>query len=268
MRIGYVQFRPTFGKKERNLKRALKLLEVAAKLGADLMVLPELFNTGYVFKDEVEIRKMAEKIPDGATSKALADFARENDMHICAGICEATRKGFYNSAILVGPSGHCGTYRKSHLFGEEKIWFKPGDTGFGVFAAKGAKVGMMICFDWFFPESVRVLALSGAQIVCHPANLVLPYCQTAMLGSALQNRVFVVTANRIGAERSLRFTGRSQILGPDMSILAKSGTVEDVKVVNIRPEDANDKRVTRFNDLFEDRRPSMYKRICLRRIGC
>ncbi|MBO3802696.1 MAG: acyltransferase [Candidatus Brockarchaeota archaeon] len=262
MRIGYAQTNPVFGEKEKNLKRALKLLEAAAGLEADLVVLPELFNTGYVFRSMREVWKLAEQIPDGYTSKALLDFAEENGLHVCAGICEATKEGTYNSALLAGPSGHCVTYRKIHLFGREKLWFMPGNAGLKVFAAGGVKVGIMICFDWFFPESARVLALGGAQVVCHPANLVLPYCQTAMLGSALQNKVFVVTANRTGVERSTRFTGRSQIVGPDMRVLARSGLREDVKVVKIRPEDADDKRVTRFNDLFKDRRPEMYGPIC------
>ncbi|MGQ9514592.1 MAG: nitrilase-related carbon-nitrogen hydrolase [Thermoproteota archaeon] len=268
MRIGYIQLRTIFGRKGKNIERAVKLLKIASTLEADLIVLPELFNTGYVFRNRREVEKMAERIPDGFTTEALMEFAEEYGIYVCAGVCEEASKRFYNSALLVGPAGLIGIYRKSHLFSKEKLWFTPGNTGFRVFSAGGVKVGMMICFDWFFPEVIRVLALSCAQIICHPANLVLPYCQTAILGAAIQNRVFVITANRIGIERSIRFTGRSQIVGPDMKILAKSDLREDVKVVCIRPKDADDKRITRFNDIFKDRRPEIYKLICSYKYGC
>lgn len=101
----------------------------------------------------------------------------------------------------------------------------------------------MICFDWFFPEVVRILSLSGAQIICHPSNLILPYCQKALLGAAVQNRVYIVTANRVGVERGVKFTGMSQILGPNMEILAKSGgRNEDIRVVEIDPGKAGSKK--------------------------
>jgi len=260
--VGYVQTKTIFGRRQENLERALKILEASSDLGVDLIVLPELFNTGYAFRNREELEKMSEAIPDGFTTQALMAFAEENGLHICAGISERHGKNFFNSAILVGPSGPRGLYRKTHLFAEEKRWFKPGNTGFRVFPVDGTMVGIIICFDWFFPESVRTLALRGAEVICHPANLVLPYCQTAMLGTAIQNRVFIITANRIGTERGLRFTGRSQIIGPDMRVLARSGIDEGLKVVDIDPADARDKHVTELNDLFEDRRPGLYSPIC------
>lgn len=263
MLVGYAQIKPIFGSKEKNLERALKLLEAGSDLGVDLIVLPELFNTGYAFRDRKELEKMSETIPDGLTSQKLMAFAEEKGLYICAGISECHRKNFYNSAILVGPSGPRGLYRKAHLFAEEKRWFEPGNTGFRVFSVKGTRVGIIICFDWFFPESVRTLALRGAEVICHPANLVLPYCQTAMLGTAIQNKVFIITANRIGTERGLRFTGGSQIIGPDMRVLARSGALsEDLKAVDVDPADARNKHITELNDLFEDRRPWLYSPIC------
>jgi len=260
--VGYAQIKPVFGRKEKNLKRALTILEASSDLGIDLIVLPELFNTGYAFRDRRELEKLSEAIPDGLTSRTLMTFAEERDTYICAGISERHRNNYYNSAILVGPSGPRGLYRKSHLFAEEKRWFEPGNTGFRVFSVKGTKVGIIICFDWLFPESVRTLALRGAEVVCHPANLVLPYCQTAMLGTAIQNKVFIITANRIGIERGLRFTGRSQIIGPDMRVLARSRLSEDLKAVDVNPADARNKHITELNDLFEDRRPGLYSPIC------
>ena len=119
----------------------------------------------------------------------------------------------------------------------------------------------MICFDWFFPEVIRTLALKGAQIICHPSNLILPYCQSTLLGAAVQNRVFIITANRVGNERGVAFTGMSQILDPDMRILARSEKDADVKVVEIDPKAADSKRINKYNDLWLDRRVDLYKRL-------
>jgi predicted amidohydrolase len=128
----------------------------------------------------------------------------------------------------------------------------------------GGKVGMMICFDWFFPEVARVLALEGAQVICHPANLVLPWCQDAMRTRSIENRVFSVTANRIGAEKrgniALTFTGKSQIVTPKGDVLAQaSERSESLKVVDVDPAEALDKHVTPNNDLFKDRKVALYK---------
>ncbi|RJS87010.1 acyltransferase [Candidatus Bathyarchaeota archaeon] len=260
MKIGYIQFRPRFGEKEKNLKRALKFLENSVSQEADLIVLPELFNTGYVFRSKDEVKMLSEQIPEGETTKALVYFAKENFIHIAAGICERNDDKFFNSAVLISPDENVSLYRKAHLFYEEKIWFSPGDIPFSVYNIGKAKVGIMICYDWFFPEVIRVLSLKGAQIVCHPSNLILPYCQKAMLGAAIQNRIFIITSNRVGTERGVRFTGKSQIVAPDMQILASSKrSGEEVKVVDIDPRDADSKRITEYNDLWADRRTELYR---------
>jgi predicted amidohydrolase len=117
----------------------------------------------------------------------------------------------------------------------------------------------MICFDWFFPEVLRILALKGAQIVCHPSNLVLPFCQRTLLGVAVQNRVFVITANRVGTEHGVRFTGMSQIVSPDMKTLAVSSkNREEVRIVEVDPKEADSKKISERNDLWADRRVDLY----------
>jgi len=117
----------------------------------------------------------------------------------------------------------------------------------------------LVCFDWAFPEVVRILALKEADVICQPANLVLPYCQTAMLGAAIQNRVFIITANRTGVERGLRFTGMSQIVSPMMKILAKSGrTGQEARVARIDVNEARNKKITKLNDVFKDRRVDLF----------
>jgi len=260
MKVGYVQFSPVFGDKEGNLKVILRLLKEGADQEADLLVLPEICNTGYVFKSKRELEVLSEEVPEGRTTRMLVDFAEETGVHVVAGLCEREGDRYFNTAVLLGPEGFIARYRKAHLFNEEKLWFSKGDTPFSVYDISKARVGMMICFDWFFPEVIRILALKGAQIVCHPSNLVLPYCQRALLGAAIQNRVFIITANRTGTERGVEFTGMSQILDPSMNVLARSGkNEEEVRVVEVNPEVADSKRINRFNDLWHDRRIELYQ---------
>jgi len=130
-------------------------------------------------------------------------------------------------------------------------------------------VGMMICFDWIFPEVVRILALEGAEIICQPANLVLPWCQRAMVTRAIENRIFIVTANRIGrekrGERELKFTGGSQITGHEGELLLQASLEgEEVGIVDLDPSIARDKAITQENDLFSDRRPDLYYQLVSR----
>ena len=166
--------------------------------------------------------------------------------------------------VLVGPQGYVGHYRKVHLFYEEKLWFQPGDGGFKIYDIGLAKIGLMICFDWIFPEVARTLALQGADILCHPANLVLPYCQDAMITRAIENRVFTLTANRIGAEKrgdrnELYFTGQSQIVDPKGNLLFRLKTdTEELKVVEVDPAEARDKWLNVHNHIFKDRCPEVY----------
>jgi predicted amidohydrolase len=117
----------------------------------------------------------------------------------------------------------------------------------------------MVCFDWFFPEAARTLALKGADLIAHPANLVLPYCPEAMRTRCLENRVFAVTCNRVGRERGLRYIGQSQIVDPWGKILSRaSGTLEASAAVSVDLRLARSKRLNAANDLFSDRRPAVY----------
>ncbi|OYT65557.1 acyltransferase [Candidatus Bathyarchaeota archaeon ex4484_205] len=255
--------RPIFGEKRRNVKRAVEFIEESLRFEPNVLVLPELFNTGYAFSSREEAYRLSESLENGETIEALRRTSEDTDICIVAGYCEMDENRLYNSAVVVENGRIIGNYRKIHLFYREKLVFTPGDRGFEVFDVKGVKIGVMICFDWRFPESVRTLSLMRADVICHPTNLVHPYCQTAMLGSAVQNNVYIVTANRVGREREFIFTGRSQIVSPKMEILATSPPdVEEVKVIEADLETARDKRVTAYNHLFEDRRPEFYKILC------
>ena len=267
LRVGFAQTRPVFADRGANLERARRLLESAPAF--DLLVLPELFSTGYLFLTRAETEEVAEDA-SGPTVSLLRDVARRRGAWLCGGFVEGDGASRYNAAALVGPDGSLHVYRKVHLFDRETEVFDPGDAPFRALSIRiggsVVRVGMMICFDWFFPESARCLAVDGAEILLHPSNLVLPYCQDAMRTRCLENRVFAVTANRSGedvrgAER-LAFTGASQITSPSGEILARADPDgEGVQVVTIEPRAARDKRLTARNDLLRSRRPEAYGRL-------
>ena len=260
MKIGFVQFDPAFEQVEKNL---LTIERLVTSVRADLLVLPELCTTGYAFVSKPETRELAEPV-NGPTITFAKRLAKKHRVDLVAGFAELSAGKVYNSAALVKRNGEVGVYRKTHLFWNEKKWFVPGDTGFRIFSIGHVKVGLMICFDWIFPEAARTLALKGAQVICHPSNLVLPHCPASMPVRALENRVFTVTANRTGREQrgkqDLRFIGQSVICGPDRQILASAGANEEcVRIVEVDPSRAKDKKMTPVNDLFRDRRAGFYR---------
>ncbi len=263
MKIGIVQTHPVFGDIDRNLK---KITDLISSQSADLYVLPELCTTGYQFKDRKEALALAESIPEGPSTKKILELAQDTQAFLIAGLAERNGEKVYNSAITVGPDGFIGCYRKAHLFGAEKNCFSPGDTPFPVFDLGSTRVGVMICFDWRFPESMRSLALDGADIVAHPSNLVLPDCPQSMITRCLENGVFAITADRVGAEeripgQTMKFIGQSQIVDPYGKVLARaSQDKEEIIIVEIDPQKARNKAINSNNNLFEDRRVDLYRR--------
>ena len=262
MRVGYCQTEPVFGEVKQNLDAVSASL---LKVGCDLMVLPELFATGYQFVSKEEVESLAEPVPQGPTTQRLLEIARDRRMTLVAGLPERDGGRCYNSAVVVGPNGLIGCYRKVHLFFEETLFFTPGDGGFQVWDIGPGRIGVMVCFDWFYPEAARTLALKGADIICHPSNLVMPYCPDAMVTRCLENRLFSITANRIGAEtrggkKTLTFIGTSEVVTPRGEILQRAPRDRaEVAVVEIDPSQARNKSLNTYNDLFRDRRPSAYR---------
>jgi len=262
MKVGFVQNNPLFGAIENNLARVASVL---AEQSADLFVLPELFTTGYQFIDREEAFKLAEPIPGGLTTQTLASLAKNINAFIVGGIAEREGDNIYNSAVIAGPRGYLGKYQKAHLFDTEKDIFAPGKTPLEVFDTGFARVGIMICFDWRFPETARTLALKGADIIAHPANLVLKHCPEAMITRCLENRIFIITADRVGVEeripgQSLTFMGQSQVVAPDGEVLYRASIdQEEVRILDIDITQARDKCITPHNHLFEDRREDLYR---------
>jgi predicted amidohydrolase len=263
MKIGFLQFAPVFGDIKRNLDFVASRLE---RVDADLVVLPELFASGYQFVSQDEVHRLSEPVPEGATTRTLLDLARAAQVTIVAGVAERSGSRYFNSAVVVGPAGFIGCYRKTHLFFEETLFFSPGDTGFQVWDIGPAKLGVMICFDWFYPEAARTLALKGTEVIAHPSNLVLPHCPDAMVTRCLENRLFSVTANRTGSEArgekpALTFIGQSEIVTPRGTILHRASRDRDeLTILDIDPGEARSKQLNSYNDLLRDRRPSVYER--------
>jgi len=260
VKVGFMQFSPLFGRKEENVERVINSLRGAK---ADLLVLPELFSTGYLFLNEEELRRSAETISDGPTVSNFLELAKKQNTNLVFGIAERADDKLFNSSVLVTARGECFVYRKLHLFDREKRLFSPGDKELEVFDIGEAGIGMMICFDWIFPEVARSLALKGADIICHPSNLILPHCQDAMVTRCLENRIFAITSNRTGTEKrrkeELTFTGRSQIVDPKGRVLAQANAFEEkLCIIEIDPFLAKDKKVTPNNHIFEDRRTDFY----------
>lgn len=253
MKVGYMQFEPRLGERDENLAHVLEGLD---QVEADLMVLPELAFSGYAFGGRDEARRYAEDLRDSEVMAALVRLCRRRDMFIATGFAERAGEKIYNSAALLGAEGLISVYRKLHLFNTEKDCFDPGDLPPGIHSVRGVRVGMMICFDWIFPEVARGLALRGAELICHPSNLVIPEkCQYSMVTRCIENRVFAVTANRCGSERGIDFTGGSQAVAPGGELLHRSPAAGDeVYVFELDPRLARDKRINARNDLMEDRR--------------
>jgi predicted amidohydrolase len=260
MKIGYYQYHPEFGAPRRNLEKVENAL---SGVDADLIVLPELAFTGYLFENRGELQNLAEAVSDSPVVFGLSRLCKRNDFYLVAGFAERCHQRLYNTALVIGPSGLLHHYRKLHLFNTEKEYFDLGDTPLETIEIRGAKIGVMICFDWVFPEVARSLALQGADLLCHPSNLVLTYGQKAMLTRCLENSVFSVTANRTGKETrprgSLLFTGQSQIVGPKGEVITSASADEEAVVIHdIDVSAARNKFITENNHLFADRRPEFY----------
>lgn len=273
MNVALVQNNPKFGDKAGNVASLVAAMEKAAVgaaaaggAGIELFVLPELCCSGYQFTSVEETAALADRL-DSPSIDTLRAASRRLDACIVFGFPELSEKDgtrkLYNASLALLPDGREYLYRKTHLFYKETLFFSPGDLGFTMFEFRGLKVGMAICFDWFFPESFRSLALRGADIIAHCSNLVMPYCQQADFGPAVQNRIYIATANRIGTEHreaeSLTFTGESVLVSPKGEYLVRAPRDAEALVwADVDPGLARNKRINPYNDVFAQRRPEFY----------
>lgn len=266
IRVGYYQFAPVLKEREKNFE-LLREAILNHHEPMDILVLPEMFATGYNFITPDELEPLAEPC-NGPTYLILRELAAERNMYLYGGFVEKDGKKLYNSAMLVSPDGTSHIYRKSHLFYYEKELFSPGDSPLEpielTIRNEKVRVGLMICYDWIFPETARTYSLKGAQVLLHCANLVMPYCPAATITRSLENRVFIVLCDRTGKDsnegREISFIGLSRVVNPKGAILIESGEKnEEIKTVEINPTEADNKNLNPFNNLFNDRRPDLYE---------
>lgn len=269
MLVGAAQIDVSIGNKAANLAKCLRYLESAHQKGIKLIVFPECALTGYVFNSFDEAFEMSEAVP-GESTKVLEDACRKYDMIMAIGLLEKNGGELYNTAVLITPDGLCGKYRKTHtlVLGVDRF-IRPGKE-LSTFLLQDIMVGITICYDQRFPEAARVMGLKGAQLIISPSNLpegAEVYANFVNRTRASENRLFIISCNRVGKERNVRFIGYSQIIDYSGEILAEgSETLEEIIKAEIIIEKADVKHVVNIPgeyefDIFGDRRPELYGQI-------
>jgi len=257
LKTAQIQFDPQVGELERNFNKVAELLTKTGN--ARLVILPELANSGYNFIDREHAFTLATTVEKSDYVAILAETASKQNQYIVTGFHEKEGEELFNTSLLISPRGVIGKYRKIHLFMNEKQIFTRGKLGLPLFKLDGYKLGMLICFDYFFPEIWRIMALKGADIIAHPSNLVTFQAYKVVPAQAAINRFFIFTANRIGTERDISFSGRSFAVDPEGDVIAEaSKDKEDILFTVIDPIKARNKLITEKNHVLDDRIPEEY----------
>lgn len=269
VRVACAQFNVFPGKVGINVAKTITWIDMARQRGANIVVLPELVNTGYKFRSRRDVVRLAEKIPSGPTVDAWSRYTKKSEVYLVAGLVEKSDDGIYNSAVLIGPEGYIATYRKNHLSDLEKELFNRGNLGFVVAKTELGRIGILICYDVWFPEAFRLCAAKGADLICVPANWTdlasQPPDQVNIavylcMSNAHSNGVFVAGANRVGSEDELNFVGQSFITNKYGWPVSKLGSrkKEELVMADCDLYSARNKKVSALNDLFENRRLDLY----------
>lgn len=269
VKVAAVQFEPVVGDRSRNLAAMERLIRTAKAKGAEIVVLPELADSGYMFRDAGELSSLSGPIPGGVSAETLSSLSAELSIHVVSGLAERDGDRFFNAAILCGPDGYIGKYRKLHLWNNENLIFQKGDLGLPVFDLPFGRIGLSICYDGWFPETYRTLALKGAELVCVPTNWVPPLSAEGAADSmaevlhraaAYNNGIYIACADRIGTERGQAFIGRSVIVGPRGPLSGPaSADREELIVAQIDMSGVAEARsLNDFNHLLGDRRVDVY----------
>ncbi|MCX7735159.1 MAG: carbon-nitrogen hydrolase [Candidatus Kapabacteria bacterium] len=262
MKISVIQFEPLFRDKQANIA---KMTEFAEKSNSDLLIYPELCTSGYFFLNFEETKSVAES-SNGETASYFKKLSKNLNKIIIYGFPEIDENGkIFNSAITIFPNGLTFIYRKTHLFYKEFFAFEPGNTGFNNFYYEplDVNIGVMICYDWRFPEAARTLALKGADIIVCPSNLITDVWHISMPSRALENKVYLAVANRTGEEtrgnEKVIFKGESAIWGYNGELITRADSSSEIELVaEIFPEKTRKKSFNEFNDIFLDRKPEYY----------
>lgn len=266
MRIVCQQLAPRVGELDANLAAVDHALDEAVAAGADLIVLPELCTSGYVFGSEGELAAAALR-SDSTVFTGWQERLRGSGAVLVAGFPLAADQGIFNAAVMLDESGVLAIYRKVHLWNEEKRWFLAGDDAPPVVATRHGQVAVLICYDLEFPEMVRGLLLRGAEIVAVPTNWPLaqrpaherPAELHDAMSSARLSRMIIACCDRSGEERDIAFTGGTAIIGADGWIKAERPQRDlGIVVADLDITTARSKEVSPRNHALDDRRPDVY----------
>jgi N-carbamoylputrescine amidase len=268
--VACLQIEPEFGAVESNLGKLERAVGAAVRMGAEIIVAPELCTTGYVFASRKEAFELSDEPGAGGHVDALIDLAVQYSIHLIAGFAERDGGKIYNSCIIAGPDGHVGTYRKLHLWDREALFFERGNLGLPIFDLPQGRIACMICYDAWFPELWRMAALGGADLVCLPTNWVPipgqdpsrgPMANVICMAAAHQNGLSVAAADRVGVERGQPFIGSSLLLAPTGWPVAGPAAFdeEEILVADFDLVEARGARSWgRHNHLLSDRRTDIY----------
>lgn len=271
--VACVQMDCTIGEPETNRRKIVERVREARERGAHLVIFPECALTGYCFDSLEEAAQFAEPL-DGDSAGTIASVCEETDAHAVVGFIEKDGDKYYNSAMLVGPKGLIGSYRKIHLpfLGVDR-YLTPGNCPFHLFDLPFGKIGINICYDASFPEASRVLKLLGAELIVLPTNWPPGAWRTpefVVNTRAQENHIFFAAANRVGTERGWNFIGRSKVLDCSGDTLVEAGGEgEEIIIAELDLKLANNNRIVNVAGAYEidrmaDRRPELYKLISLR----
>jgi len=270
VRVAGVQMEPKILMKERNLEKCLSLMRTAAENGAKLLVFPECSLTGYCFSSLNEAFPIADSIP-GLCTEAIIRMCKELGVYAVMGLLEKDGTKVYNALVFTGPEGLVGKYRKIHLphLGIDRF-ATHGNQPFRVFETGVGRVGVSICFDVRFPESARVMAFLGAEIIALPTNWPVgaeDVPQYVINTRAYENRVNFIAVNRVGTERGFKFIGQSKIVDYTGRTISEANAYEEeIIYAEFDLKGTRNKRVVivpgEFElPLFEERRPEFYHKI-------
>jgi len=272
IRVASVQTNPAMNDVGANVEAMVRTIADLAGQGVQLAVFPELATTGYMFTDADECRAVAEEVPAGPSTQRLLAACAEYGMHIVFGIAERSGEQLYNSSALLGPDGFIGTYRKLHLWNRENVVFSPGDLGLPVYHTDLGDIGILICYDIWFPEAARTLALAGAELLAVPTNWVPLTAGNDADGRAMANilcsatshcnGIPIIAADRCGTERGQEFLGRSVITAPNgwyaagpAPALTEEVVIADIDLSAVAPG----RQWNEFNHPLDNRRVDAYR---------
>jgi predicted amidohydrolase len=267
-KIACIQMDVAIGDVEANRRKIIDRMRTAADCGAEMVIFPECALTGYCFDSLEDAVPFAEPI-DGPSSEAIAEACRKTGTHAVAGFIEKAGSNFYNAAMLIGPNGVIGGYRKVHLpfLGVDRF-LTPGDEPFRVFDLPFGRIGLNICYDASFPEAARALKLLGAELIILPTNWPTGAWRTAEFiinSRACENHVNFAAANRVGVERGWQFIGRSKVVDFNGDTLGEASREnEEMLIVEVDLQEANKNKIVNVAGSYEidrlaDRRPEFYE---------